>query len=278
MSTTYKKHKYNESFFEEMTNDLAYIIGFTLTDGNIYQNTLGWQVQKRDEALLMQFRDLLCPTKSLGSIEQTMPSGTIARSVSFRVNNKNIREKIEKFNLTPRKTYTARIPMTVLESKYYPDCIRGIIDGDGSISLRRNSKTLEMCSASREFMQDFMEIVDQELNIALKNINIRKKHGASAALYRVTYVSAQARKILNWAYYPGCNLKLERKRVRATSVIPPATCYWSEDDYNKIPDSYKEANYTKLAKELGRSVSSIKNAIHYKRQKRITTPLAVVKG
>ena len=47
------KYSVNEKFFDKWTSQMAYILGFTFADGNIYKTSLAWDIQKRDLNLLI---------------------------------------------------------------------------------------------------------------------------------------------------------------------------------------------------------------------------------
>ena len=56
------KYKVKEDFFESWNRQMAYVLGFTFADGNIYKNVLSWDLQKRDKSVLIKIKRVMCYT------------------------------------------------------------------------------------------------------------------------------------------------------------------------------------------------------------------------
>jgi len=53
------KYSVDESFFDVWTSEMAYLLGFTYADGNIYITSLSWDLQKRDLDILEKIKNIL---------------------------------------------------------------------------------------------------------------------------------------------------------------------------------------------------------------------------
>lgn len=99
-----------------------------------------------------------------------VPTGTINYKAPFvdkkgtnhsgaymlRWTSKTMHKDLEKYNITPRKTYDLdfEFPFELIPNEYIWDFIRGFFDGDGQISYSENSHqmTFALYGTSEKFM------------------------------------------------------------------------------------------------------------------------------
>jgi len=115
----------NEDFFKLWNSKMAYILGFTCADGNIYNKTLSWDLSNKDISNL----------KLLKSFNMALNSNypIINRPFSYRlkISNPIILRDIKKLGIVPNKTKILLFPH--VPEKYLNHFIRGFLDGDGWI-------------------------------------------------------------------------------------------------------------------------------------------------
>ena len=135
---------YNRNFY--------YILGLIATDGSICKTTLSFEISQKDEELISFFEIVFSDygfSVSRRVFENS--SGTLSRAVRFRLNSTYLCSKLKGLGIHPRKSRT--ISDVLVPDRYWVDFFRGCIDGDGSVSNRRNSIELELCSASYKFLE-----------------------------------------------------------------------------------------------------------------------------
>lgn len=169
-----RKYKVNDDFFKIWTQDMAYILGFWYADGNMRMrikgnsNTYLFSIcqHTRDKYLL---ENMLAKMDS----DSLIYSPTTRRNLStFEINSKKMFNDLESLGGMPDKSKKIRLP--AIPDQYFPYYIRGLFDGDGSITIhkvkKRTTKIYEyrnsfICSGNMLFLED--------LKTALSNFSIR---------------------------------------------------------------------------------------------------------
>ncbi len=189
------KYSVNEEFFNSWTNQMAYILGFTYADGNIHRTSLSWDVQLKDKNILEK-------------INKTLKSNypiSLQRNTSFRlrINNQLLIISAIKLGLFPKKAIRNCLPQ--IPSSYLRHFIRGFIDGDGWLTLRKNRNEFDIgfCGGNQTFIKKINTIISDFTKIPLNKVRRREKttsRGAISVTYMVEYFSSNAIKIAEWLY------------------------------------------------------------------------------
>lgn len=208
---TLRKYKVNDDFFKKWSVDMAYILGFWWADGYIrerrdrYSFCYGFSIcqQTKDKYIL---ENILCKMSSNNPIcsPKTRPSMS-----HFEINSKIIFDDIVKLGGLPRKSKSIRFPN--VQKKYVSDFIRGLFDGDGSISLIGNSPHSYICSGSIAFIHDLKNILDgYEINTKIGDNGNR-----TSPCFLLRFGANDTRKLGRFIYKNIDNkMKLERKYDR----------------------------------------------------------------
>src|SRR5262249_47990532 len=130
---------YNEAVFANIDSRAkAYWIGILLTDGYISDTRKDSEpqvgLQMTDFQLLEKFRQFLESNNPVLEIK-----GRSARhQTMYRVNifSRRMVNDLSKYGIVPRKTFLTYLP--VLDRQLMPHLLRGILDGDGTISCRQD--------------------------------------------------------------------------------------------------------------------------------------------
>lgn len=206
-----KRHIYNEQLF--LNNDAIsyYLLGCYLTDGSMYLNS--FEITSKDKDWLELIMAKICSDTSL------TPQKGCWR---LRGTNKVIANWLRSNNCVPNKSLTVEFP--AVPEQYFPDLIRGLIDGDGSISVNRN--TIYLCSASKTFIEAFMQILDKK---QIKYHSYERKETQTIIrgkicqrqnqLYKVSIWGKSCYKFLKWIYYSNSVLCMPRKHILAKTII-----------------------------------------------------------
>jgi len=125
-------YKVNIDFFKKWSSQMAYILGFTFADGNIYKTTLAWDL-KEDKEILEK-------------INQVMDSDypISFRRTSFRLRNSNpiIINDIQKLGICPNKSKNMLLPD--IPSRFFSHFARGFFDGDGWVYIRESRNEISV--------------------------------------------------------------------------------------------------------------------------------------
>ena len=203
----FKKHTVNESFFDELNEKSAYILGFIFADGNVAWDTekgyysMTITAAEKDKDHLEKIRTIISSSKPL-----LYASGT--KSYRLIVNSKKICRKLISFGVVPRKSLIVKFPE--LPEKYLRHFIRGVIDGDGSVRYysRKRSPYFEiiMCSGSLDFCKIFVKKINEAIGV---NANIRRN---ANNVYIMGYTCSRGKKLAKYIY-SDATIFLNRKHL-----------------------------------------------------------------
>ena len=200
-----------------------------MTDGNISKKQAAANLTVKDKDWIESIRDCICPEKPLILDRQYY---------KLSITNKDIVSWLQDNKCTTAKTFTLDLPDIPLH--FLPDFIRGIIDGDGSISFKLEKKNKISCNllgASKTFMIKFSNLLK---NIGFKFSFMTLKNGRERTYknnswnekeyYRINFYGTNTYKFLKWIYYPNNELSLKRKEILANKIIN----YYENDKNNFI--------------------------------------------
>lgn len=187
------KYSVNEKFFDKWNSQMAYVLGFSYSDGNIYKTSLAWDIQKRDKDLLIKIKAVM---------NSTYPIIERPHSVRFRMSNQILIKGALKQGLIEKKSKRMNLPN--IPKKFVSHFVRGFLDGDGWIVKRnnRNEVDLGFVSGNKVFLEEVSKLIYKNTGILRK---VREKSKVTPKDYRSTtylleYYSNKAIKVANWIY------------------------------------------------------------------------------
>jgi len=199
------KHTVNESFFDNLNEKSAYLLGCIYADGNISWNTkkgyysMTITASEKDKEHLEKLRSLISSTKPLVYSSKT-------RSYRLIANSKILCRKLMEYGLTPKKSLTIEFPN--IPSEQFKHFLRGVIDGDGSVFYfnRKRSPYFEIriYSGSRLFCDSLVNHIKSNFNIETNIKRIGKN------VFEARYTCSRGKKLANFIY-SNANIFLERK-------------------------------------------------------------------
>lgn len=208
------KYSYNIKFFSKYTHESCYWAGFILADGCIKRNrnTISIKLSINDINHLYKFKEIIDYN---GNIHINNDSTYAYIDISGEWFKNDL---ISKFDITPEKTkyitYSSKIP-----NKYHSSFIRGIFDGDGSVTYYRNTSNKRKLTISilgtYNLLDNISKIFHSEININKRTKNKLPKVSKRTGTYSITYAHVNSNSILNWIYSTkSTNTYLERKYKR----------------------------------------------------------------
>lgn len=149
-----KKYTVNEDFFKVWSRDMAYILGFWWADGCIREKTN----KKNGYGFIIgqHTKDIYILQLILDCMESNHPICTRKNRQAesfFEIRSETIFKDVVELGGIPRKSLISKFPC--VPKKYFSDFIRGLFDGDGSISVNKSYMAgCYFCSGNLCFLKD----------------------------------------------------------------------------------------------------------------------------
>jgi hypothetical protein len=134
-----RTYHFNEHAFDHIDNEhAAYFLGFLYADGSINASMSAYQnIDDRD--VLDKLRTFLGSDAEVRPVKKSVGAKNKKQLMYFSASSKHMVERLKKHGCTPGKSYTATFPDISKEMRRH--FIRGLWDGDGTISIRRGKTT-----------------------------------------------------------------------------------------------------------------------------------------
>lgn len=210
-------HKYhcNYHYFDQIdTPNKAYILGFLYADGCNYMNdknaTYHWQIelQRQDEDILKAMMAELEYDGKLRYVTHHYEHRKDVDSAMFYVCGRHMCEALCHVGVHPHKTYDTTWPEW-MPDELVPHFLRGLIDGDGCITLQ---KTVAIYGTD-SLIKPMQEVIER-----LTGIQTRLGHASNVGHTAYCGVRVRdAKRFLDWIY-KDADLKLQRKYDRYVSM------------------------------------------------------------
>ena len=192
-----KNQNFVDNYFENIdTEEKAYFLGLIYSDGNVREHNGGYflnlELKREDRYILEKLAsEFKCGNKIYDRNRKTN-FGESCTSSFTTCNSKKMFDDLSKFNIVPNKSHTTEsfcdnieelIPFHLI--KHF---LRGLIDGDGTISKRytTNQNAISIYQNEIQFCYDFNRLLkiaidDENLH---ENIIINKVSGVYNLRYR----------------------------------------------------------------------------------------------
>ena len=175
---------------------MAYILGFTFADGNVYQNTLSWKLanNKANKDLLRKIN------KTIGS---TYPIEKQNDSFRLRINHPLLVKDLINLGVIPNKSKRANFPK--IPPLLLRDFIRGFLDGDGWIIANRKKMEISIgfSDGGKEFLKGLVNCFNEKFFLSTSNLRRKLKLAKNKKIsssYAIEYYSGNAYKIIRYLY------------------------------------------------------------------------------
>jgi hypothetical protein len=164
------KYPVNNNYFDEWSSNMAYILGFIITDGCLSKsrNNIRLTFDIKDKSILEFIRDEISPTRPI--FKHIKRRLNIPHEVyTLRIHlNSHILEKLLELGMLFRKTGKETCPNNI-PIEYFGDYLRGVVDGNGNIGIRQNHNILsarfKITSASKLFLEQLNTYLDNKLYV-----------------------------------------------------------------------------------------------------------------
>jgi hypothetical protein len=219
------KYRYNLGTLTREDANSFYILGAFITDGNIISNNgCSWQCEIKS----IDYDWLELMASKLGPDLKLHP--THNRCKRIRLFSREIGDWFIAHNCTPNKSMTVKMPN--VPSQYLPDFIRGVIDGDGTLTIPPNRSDRASChvsitTASIDFAMSMRQAISNTYGVYV-GLTLPKMRDcmidghpviARNQLYTIGVSGEGCRKLLEKVYFPGHEMALKRKAALALKII-----------------------------------------------------------
>ena len=198
-----KKYYCNENFFKTFNPASAYWAGFIAADGCIHvngnQKVLQVALNSDDESHIIKFKKIL-KTNARISFNSTTNSARLC------LYSNKLCDSLIDIGITPRKSLT--IQKVNVPKKLMSNFVRGVFDGDGSLSGNKVTHIQVMIAGNKPFLGWIQKNLVE--NCGLNNVKLYKLFLSKA--YKIQYTGVQSLKILEYLYKDSSSsIRLERK-------------------------------------------------------------------
>lgn len=201
----YSFMQYNDRYFQVIdTADKAYFLGLLASDGNISPRLTAARIalQSSDCLILEKFRNFL--GEDAPELKDKVPIINGKRGNPQKVlvlSRKSMVEDLLKLGITPNKSHTLELNCNLGEFK--KDFLRGVWDGDGSVTERR----FKVTTASIKFAQQLQDLI---FDVSLLRLPVKTElTKKSKPLHSICGYIKDAKAIQ--AIYSDASLGIERK-------------------------------------------------------------------
>lgn len=196
----------NDEFFLSWSHNMAYTLGFILTDGCISGNTL--TILQSEPDILYAIRDAMESGHTIS--KRNNGNGVL---YTLQISRKSIVQDLEAFGIGVNKSLTVTMP--IIFDEYMPSFIRGVIDGDGWVHPKGYVMTIT--SASPIFAFQLEHVLSQ------RNLNVRVTKNSGA--YRISVSGKNdVAELAEWLYGVDHTLHLPRKKERLCHHLALLAC------------------------------------------------------
>ena len=196
---------------------LAYMIGFIMSDGNLYETTrtrgkLSIEIKKQDIEILKEISKLVTCNFSITERTRTTNFKNNYTTACLRICDLEFRKELKRVGVHSGKKFN--ICSTPLVPYSEIDFWRGIIDGDGSLGITSQSiPFVSLITNSESMAQEYINFLNKHLG--KRKTSQRNKRDGN---FNIMVTKEDAQKIASLIYYPVC-LSLNRKFKKSKEVI-----------------------------------------------------------
>ena len=212
------------------TSELAYTVGLITTDGSLSKDKRHITFTSADLNLLKTFKK--CLKLKVGITKN--PLGFSTNKQCYRIQFGNVRfyDWLVKIGLCPNKTF--ELTTISVPDNFFPDFIRGHLDGDGSIItyidrylITKNPKYIYkrlmvyLMSASRVHVEWLQQKINELTNLH-GSIQVKKHRLRRNPIYVLKFSKKESILLLKWIYYEKNLPCLKRKYDKAKEFFSVA--------------------------------------------------------
>lgn len=223
VSRDIKNIDFNDNYFENIdTEEKAYFLGLIYSDGNVRERNgkyyLNIELKREDKYILEKFASELRCGNKIYDRDRITNFGESHMSSFTTCNSKKLFDDLARFNIVPDKSHTTTSFINIEElipNNLIKHFLRGLIDGDGTISKRYTTRQNVIAIYQNEinFCYEFDRLLKKSMNDydLYENIIVNKNTG----VYNLRYRRIDDIKKICDFLYNGSSIYLKRKHQLA---------------------------------------------------------------
>ena len=217
-----RQFQVNSDYFKTWSYNMAYILGYIATDGNVSQDrVLKLALQKQDRPLLEKIKDEIEFTGNIYNKEIHLKSTDKDYESSYmNIYDREICSDLKKLNIISNKSLVLG-RFDFIPDEYEMNFLLGVFDGDGSVGQNLSDKCknsiqirLRYFSASLEFIEYIKDTMEKH---GFSEVKIREEKRKND-FYSLCYSTKDSIKFYEDAYSNG-TIWLDRKKEKFEDLI-----------------------------------------------------------
>ena len=217
-----RQFQVNSDYFKTWSYNMAYILGYIATDGNVSQDrVLKLALQKQDRPLLEKIKDEIEFTGNIYNKEIHLKSTDKDYESSYmNIYDREICSDLKKLNIISNKSLVLG-RFDFIPDEYEMNFLLGVFDGDGSVGQNLGDKCknsiqirLRYFSASLEFIEYIKDTMEKH---GFSEVKIREEKRKND-FYSLCYSTKDSIKFYEDAYSNG-TIWLDRKKEKFKDLI-----------------------------------------------------------
>ena len=205
-----RKYSINDNYFKVQNSNMAYILGFLASDGNISkkENCITLELNREDKYILEKIAKELQCTRPIKDYITSLGK----KSSKLQFWSAEIKKDLAIYNIVPDKTFTLKPPI-FLKEDFYIDFIRGYFDGDGSVYIKDNKrKIIQFDGASKEMITWIRNVLNS-YGITTNSLSTYLTEKGKI-MYRLTYYNQEIVNNIYNLFYKDKEFFLIRKKEK----------------------------------------------------------------
>ncbi len=204
-----KAKRVDINVFSRIGRDVAWFLGWVVSDGHISQNSLTFHISKKDDEILKKFKAFL---KYRGNIYyyNSKLKEKLYKMATLKINDTKLLVKLQSLGIFPKNKNTYPPIINVSNEDANRSFIRGLFEGDGSIIILKNGSPIFEIVGTRELMSSIQQKLISYLGLKTTKLTVNRNL-RNHVLLRYSG-KKQVVKILDWLYYGSYKpTRLDRK-------------------------------------------------------------------
>lgn len=201
-----RKFDINEDYFSNIDTEYkAYFLGLLYADG--CNNGYGFYItlKKDDIDILYKFKDAIEFSGNLKYVKE--------KYVMLNISSKKLSSVLSNYGCNVNKTVNAVFP--TIRNDLYRHFIRGLFDGDGSISIDKKGQAAFSIVGNSNIIVPVSEILNKECNLKVK-VRKPKRYNCDISIYSFGG-NKQAKRIMEF-FYKYSTIYLQRKYLKFKEI------------------------------------------------------------
>lgn len=208
-----RKYDLDESVFDHAETDptAAYWVGFLMADGSVKirtsgQHTVTLALAESDGNHVEAFRRFLKTDSPVKVYKNSRGYANSKDLSTLTVTSKRLAVALSRYGVVPKKSKTAEVKLLERNRDFW----RGMIDGDGWFTIRRDGPILGL-TGSLQIIAQFGDFVKESIG---HTCNIHPNH----SVWKLSTFGRQTRALAELLYQNG-DVSLSRKLAKAQSAM-----------------------------------------------------------